>query len=70
MRIIEKRVGDDEWEPIRMVSLKKGDVFRFSDETVRNDSNAPAGEHTCDSDGFINEEGIPQVSIVSFETTP
>lgn len=72
LRIVERKELDldpdlNGWVTVRMSELKKGDVFRFSDETLHNDEHALGGEHLCESDAY-ETDGVWGVNVHTEET--
>lgn len=63
-RTLERRCGDDSWEPVEFMELTIGDVFRIYEDT---------GEPVMDQKGrkewiaagkpYINKYGIPAIRV-------
>ena len=66
LRTVERRCGEDNWEPVEFMELTIGDVFRMYENT---------GEPVMDQKGrkewiaagkpYINKDGIPAIKAYS-----
>lgn len=65
-RTVERRRGQDNWEPVLFMELTRGDIFRMYEQD---------GEPVIDQKGhkewiaaskpYINKDGIPTIKVYS-----
>lgn len=65
-RTVERRCGDDNWEPVEFMELTVGDIFRIYEqdgEPVMNQKGHK--EWIAAGKPYIDKDGIPTIKVYS-----